>query len=93
MNGNSFKYSGYVESLNVKGDGPNSHQCLFALVSKDGKKHWSFLLDPNPPTERNVVMANLLIAAWANGKPVKLNSKANGGAPEIATEIEVERGP
>ena len=55
-----FEYVGYVESINIKGVGPNSNQCLFAIVSKNGDKHQSFLLDPFSELMRYTAMAGLL---------------------------------
>ncbi|MGD9830721.1 MAG: hypothetical protein AB7U66_18520, partial [Hyphomicrobiaceae bacterium] len=64
MNGRSFEYTGFVESLNIKGAGPaSSHQVLFSLISEDGKAHWSFRIDTSAPA-RCQTMTSLLAAAY-----------------------------
>ena len=84
-----FEYVGYVESINIKGVGPNSNQCLFAIVSKNGDKHQSFLLDPFSEPTRYTAMASLLSAAYAGQKMVRVNTAPNPGGPAFAGEIEV----
>jgi hypothetical protein len=95
MNGSAFQYTGYVESINIKGVGPNSDQFLFSLISLDGSKHWSFVLDAASEPQRYAAMASLLTAAFAGDKIVSLNtstlsSQARGGVA-IACEIQVVR--
>jgi hypothetical protein len=89
MGAGGFEFVGYVESINIKGVGPNSNQCLFAIVSKNGDKHQSFLLDPTTEPTRYAAMAALLSAAYAGGKTVRLNTTPNPGGPAYAAEIEV----
>jgi|GEM_PF-5067890 len=92
MTASGFAYEGYVESINIKGVGPNSHQFLFSLVTPKGDAHWSFLLDVASEPLRYTAMANLLIAAYADGKTVRLNTTPNpGGGPAYGAEIEVVR--
>ena len=87
-----FEFEGYVESINIKGAGPNSHQFLFSLVAPKGNSHWSFLLDPFSEPPRYAAMANLLSACFATDKLVRLNTAPNaGGGPAFAAEIEVVR--
>lgn len=92
MNGRPFEYEGYVESINIKGAGKNSHQFLFSLVTTKGDKHWSFLLETLSEPQRYAAMASLLAAAYAGGNVVKLNTTPQGSGPAIAAEIEVVRG-
>ena len=40
-----WQYFGYSESINIKGVGESDAQFLFAIISPDGKNHWSFTLD------------------------------------------------
>ena len=92
MAADGFEFVGYVESINIKGAGPNSHQFLFSLVTKDGANHWSFLLDPFSEPLRYTAMAGLLSACFAGDKIVRLNTAPNtGGGPAYAAEIEVVR--
>jgi hypothetical protein len=92
MAADGFEFVGYVESINIKGVGPNSHQFLFSLVTKNGANHWSFLLDPFSEPPRYAAMAGLLSACFAGDKIVRLNTTPNtGGGPAYAAEIEVVR--
>jgi len=91
MNGSTFEYTGYIESINVKGAGPTSHQFLFSVVSAKGDKHWSFLLDTESVPLRYGAMASLLAAAYAGGKVVRVNTAPHVGGPAFAAEIEVVR--
>jgi hypothetical protein len=92
MNASGFAYEGYVESINIKGAGPNSHQFLFSLVTAKGDQHWSFLLDPVSEPPRYTAMASLLSACYAGDKIVRLNTTPNpGGGPAYGSEIEVVR--
>ena len=91
MNGSAFEFTGRVESINIKGAGPNSNQCLFSLISPGGKQHWSFLLDPVSEPARYGAMVSLLAAAWSADKIVSLNTAPNSGGPAYAAEIEVVR--
>ena len=85
-----FEFAGYVESINIKGVGPNSNQFLFSLVTKNGNQHQSFLLDPFSEPTRYAAMAGLLSAAYAGEKFVQMNTAPNsGGGPAFAAEIEV----
>jgi hypothetical protein len=86
-----FEYVGYVESINIKGVGPNSHQFLFSLVTAKGDKHWSFKLDVGTEPLRYTAMASLLSAAYAENKLVRLNKAPQGDGPAFAAEIEVVR--
>jgi hypothetical protein len=85
----AFEFAGFVESINIKGVGPNSNQFLFSLVTKNGNQHQSFLLDPFSEPTRYTAMANLLSAAYAGGKFVSINTAPNPGGPAFAAEIEV----
>ena len=89
MGAGGFEFVGYVESINIKGVGPNSNQCLFAIVSKNGDKHQSFLLDSTTEPARYTAMAGLLSAAYAGEKMVRVNTAPDPGGPAIAAEIEV----
>ena len=91
MNGRSFEFEGYVESINIKGVGINSHQFLFSLVSPKGDKHWSFLLDVESEPSRYTAMVSLLTAAYAGDKLVAVNTTPHVGGPPYAAEIEVVR--
>lgn len=92
MPASGFAYEGYVESINVKGAGPNSNQFLFSLITAKGDKHWSFLLDPVSEPARYAAMASLLSACYAGDKIVRLNTTPNpGGGPAYGSEIEVVR--
>jgi hypothetical protein len=91
MNGQSFEYTGYVESINIKGVGNNSHQFLFSLVSVHGDQHWPFLLDHRSEPLRYTAMVSLLTAAYAGNKIVKMNTTPNPGGSPYAAEIEVFR--
>ena len=92
MAAGGFEFAGFVESINIKGAGPNSNQFLFSLVTKNGDKHWSFLLDPVSEPARYTAMASLLTACFAGDKMVHLNTAPNtGGGPAYAAEIEVVR--
>ena len=61
MNADEFDYTGYIESINIKGAGPNSHQFLFSLINPKGDKHWTFLLDQVSEPLRYTAMASLVI--------------------------------
>lgn len=91
MNGSAFQYVGYVESINIKGAGPNSHQFLFSIINETGDQHWSFLLDQTSEPLRYTAMSGLLIAAFADGKIVQVNTAPNPPGSDFATEIEVRR--
>ena len=92
MNGRSFEYEGYVESINIKGSGEaSSHQFLFSLISPKGDRHWSFLLDVSKAPLRYGAMSSLLIAAFAGNQIVKMNTAPGIGGLPYATEIEVVR--
>lgn len=92
MNGRSFEYTGFVESLNIKGGGPEaSHQVLFSLVSQNGKEHWPFRLDTSAPA-RCQTMTSLLAAAYAAGAVVQLNTAPGTATVPFAAELEVRRG-
>ena len=89
--GRAFEYTGYVESINIKGVGANSHQFLFSLV--DPKvEYWPFLLDVASEPLRYTAMANLVIAAHAANRNVRINTVKNADGPRYATEIEIVRG-
>jgi len=68
-----WQYFGYLESINIKGVGESDAQFLFAIISPDGKNHWSFTLDSSNEA-RYGAMASLLIAARSAGKIVYLNT-------------------
>lgn len=83
-----FEFTGRVESINVKGDGPaTSHQCLFALVNGKGEHH-PYLLD-RTDASRYSAMLSVLTAAYARGAKVSIAAKPNGDAPRIAIELEI----
>ena len=90
MNGSAFDYTGYVESINIKGIGSGaSHQFLFSVVNSGG--HQSFLLDTSAPS-RYGAMVSVLTAAYASGNIVQLNTTPNsGGGQPFASEIQVNR--
>jgi hypothetical protein len=90
MNGKTWQYSGYVESINIKGQSTSGNQFLFSVVTQDGDTHNSFTLDASEPS-RYAAMASLLTAAFAGGKMVYLNTTPTGGVP-YASEIVVIRG-
>jgi hypothetical protein len=85
----AFEFVGFVESINIKGVGPNSNQFLFSLVTKNGNQHQSYLLDSSSEPSRYTAMAGLLSTAYAGGKTVSLNTTPNPGGPAFAAEIEV----
>jgi hypothetical protein len=89
MNGSAFQYVGYVKSINIKGVGPGSHQFLFCIVSQNGDKRWSFLLDVASEPLRFTAMANLLSIACAVDRVVRVNATPNSAGPAFASEIEV----
>ncbi len=92
MNGTGFQYTGYVESINIKGVGPRSNQFLFSVVSLKGDQHWSFVLDAASEPPRYAAMASFLTAAFAGGKVVSLNTTIPpGGGVPFASEIQVVR--
>lgn len=90
MNGSAFEFTGFIESINIKGVGATGDQFLFSLISPKGDKHWSFLLDPSEPT-RFSAMASLISVAYGTNKIVRLNTSVNAGGPSFASEIEVVR--
>ncbi len=86
----AFEFTGKVESLNVKGDGPaTSHQCLFSLAHGKGEHH-AYLLDRSDMS-RYLAMLSVLTTAYAQGAKVAINARDNGGAPRIAIELEIRR--
>lgn len=89
MVGKTWQYSGYVESINIKGVSTSGAQFLFSVISLDGRNHSSFTLDDVQPS-RYAAMASVLTAAFAAGKVVYLNTTPTGGVP-YASEIEVIR--
>ena len=90
MNGRTFEYTGYVESINVKGAGKNSHQFLFSVVSPKGDDHRPFLLDTESAPLRYTAMVSLLTTAYAAGKMIRINTAPHADVP-FAAEIEVVR--
>jgi hypothetical protein len=93
MNGRVFEYTGYIESINIKGrDTSTSHQFLFSVMTPDGTKHWPFRLDWDTGPVRYAAMASLLTAAFASDKIVRINTAGpSSGDVPYATEIEVVR--
>ncbi len=89
MNGQAEKFTGYVESLNIKGEGPNSHQCLFAIAAKSGE-HKPFLLDTDAEQSRYLAMVSLLATAYTSTSKVQVtpSSRQNNGVHYV-TEIEL----
>lgn len=89
MNGQAEKFTGYIESLNVKGAGPNSHQCLFAVVRKSGD-HRPFLIDTDAEQSRYLAMVSLLATAYTSNSKVQVtpSSRQNNGVPHV-NEIEL----
>ncbi len=82
-----FEFAGKVESINVKGEGPNARQFLFSLVNGKGA-HFSYLLD-DEDSMRYLAMASLLTGAHAGRRKVMVNAKQNpNGGPRIAIELE-----
>lgn len=92
MNGRSFEWTGYVESINVKGVKQNSHQFLFSVVSDAGDAHRSFLLDTAAEPARYTAMVSVLTAAYVADRMVGINTAPDIHEPRYAAEIEVVRG-
>ena len=91
MAAGGFEFEGFVETINIKGVGPNSNQFLFSLVTKNGDKHQSYVLDSFSEPGRYAAMASLLTACFAGDKVVRLNTTPNPGGVAFAAEIEVVR--
>jgi hypothetical protein len=88
MNGGALKFTGTVQSINVKGSGPKSAQLLFSLIARDGAKK-PLVVHTDTDTRAFCGMVSVLATAMQLGAPVDATYYA-ATPTDKATEIEVK---
>lgn len=85
--GRDWDFVGLVESVNVKGEGPNSVSCQFSLVDKSGA-HRTWVVEPAEVPHRFIAMVSLLTAVA--GSKVQVMLREGPGVPTpYAIELEI----
>jgi hypothetical protein len=79
----SWDFIGRVESVNIKGRGANSLQCVFSLINKKGE-HKSWIIEPFEVPQRFAAMTALLTAVAGAKTEVRLREDAG-----VAIELEI----
>jgi phosphoglucomutase len=89
MNGTSGQFSGVVDSINVKGDGLNSAQLLFAVRAENGEKR-PFVVSSDADARMFAATATVLSLAFENGLTVAVTFQA-AHPTNKAIEVEIRR--
>lgn len=90
MNGKIGHFTGVVDSINVKGAGPNSAQVLVALRDETGGKKALVILSDSEP-QVFAGMVSLLTVAFENGLAVDAWFQSASPTDKL-TELEIRRG-
>lgn len=89
MNGTSGQFSGVVDSINVKGDGPNSAQLLFVVRAENGKNR-PFVVSSDADARMFAAAATVLSLAFENGLTVAVTFQT-AHPTDKAFEVEIRR--
>jgi hypothetical protein len=90
MNGKVGHFTGVVDSINVKGAGPNSAQVLVALRDERGEKKALVVLSDSEP-QVFAGMVSLLTLAFESGLTVDAWFEPAKPTDKL-TELEIRRG-
>ncbi len=78
----AMAFEGTVQTVNIKGrDSEPSHQCLFAMLSTDGKSTDAYRLDPFQNPGRYRAMLRLLVDACLDHGPTRVDLRPGKGTP------------
>ena len=82
-------FTGRVLLINVKGDGPNSAQLEFSLISLDEKDKATFIVGMGAEGRVFNSMSTVLAMAYRAALPVSVTYRRIEGGTPVAIELQV----